>query len=646
MRRIDFYSIKRGDNLGDPDTWNKRFEDIDLRIAQSEDAMLVVDEAAARAEQAAISRINDVITPLAVEAQQRLTSVATIFEATSTTELTLGVGTRQIEIPEGQRLTFAPLAYLVVFPVGDLSRYMAGRVVSYQQSTGTLVIDVVRYVGSGTASSWQIAPMAFVSDLEDLAAAATNAANATAADRAAVAADKATVANDKATSASARDDAVSAKNDAQSALASFLTVYRGALAADPATASVGHFYFNTVQQVAKVYSASGWGPLFSVSLGGVRQGDITATAGQTVFNVGAFTFVNVWLNGVKMVAGDDFTSASPNVTLAVAAAAGDKLSYLGYYATDVTDFYTKELADARYYTKTDADGRFLALANAGAAAVAGLGADVVDNGSGNLTFAPTQSNMTASGHIAVSKRNNIIAAYASANDIVAELPEPAAAGAKWRVTVTNQPISSKNVIVTLPTGSTSNIVARGKFATSITLLPGQGLTLVSQGAGFYHQESGVEAPASESTPGIAEIATQDEVDAGTDDARFVTPKKLAAFVNAAIDALNTTLSAAIAAAAAGNIGGTWQSVSLAKNTARQNTFGKPIVVITELPIQGSTIIDGCTVSISSDGTNYVSIGGSSSATGKETFTFVVPAGHYYKWTSSQVSSNQTFNELR
>lgn len=39
--------------------------------------------------------------------------------------------------------------------------------------------------------------------------------------------------------------------------------------------------------------------------------------------------------------------------------------------------------------------------------------------------------------------------------------------------------------------------------------------------------------ASESTPGIAEIATQAETDAGTDDARFVTPLKLATYTGRA-----------------------------------------------------------------------------------------------------------------
>lgn len=351
MRRYDAYKLKRGDNLGDTEFWNKRFEDIDLRIAAAEDTLRNVDAVANRVESLALDRLNNVLTPLTAEAIERLTSVSTLFEATSVTPVTIGEGERRFTVPEGQRLTFAPLAYLVISPTGDLSRYMAGRTVSYSQLSGELVVDVMRAVGEGDSADWQIAPMAFVSELEALSASATAAKMATAADRAAVALDKTAVANDKAATNNARDAAILAKNDAQAALATFLRVYRGPLSSDPPDGEIGHFYFDTSQQMAKVYTSAGWSPLFSLTLGGIRQGEIAATEGQTVFNVGAFTFMNVWLNGVKLAAGVDFTVASPNVTLTEAANSGDQLSYLGYYATGLTDFYSKEAADGLFLSK-------------------------------------------------------------------------------------------------------------------------------------------------------------------------------------------------------------------------------------------------------------------------------------------------------
>lgn len=51
---------------------------------------------------------------------------------------------------------------------------------------------------------------------------------------------------------------------------------------------------------------------------------------------------------------------------------------------------------------------------------------------------------------------------------------------------------------------------------------------------------GTSAPAaSETTAGIAEIATQAETDTGTDDARFITPLKLATYVNKKLKLTNT-----------------------------------------------------------------------------------------------------------
>ena len=367
MRRIDFYRVKRRDNLGDPEFWNKRFEDLDLRLAEAENSMKVIDETAARAESAALSRINDVLTPLAAEAQQRLVSVSTLFQATSDTEVTFGEGARQFLIPVGQRLTFAPLEYLIAFPTGDLSRYMTGRVQSYSQVTGILQIEVMRAVGEGTESDWQITPMAFASELEALADDVTAKANAVAADKIAVATDRGLAVAARNQSVEAKGQAEAARDNAQGLYNQFSAAFRGALSADPIDGEVGHWYFNTAQQMARVRTAAGWAPLFSISLGGIRQDEVVATAGQTVIVAGDFTFMNVWRNGSKLRPGVDFTLASPNITLTSPATGGDVISYLGYYATDETDFYTKALSDARYYTKSQIDAAIYTKAEIDAA---------------------------------------------------------------------------------------------------------------------------------------------------------------------------------------------------------------------------------------------------------------------------------------
>lgn len=78
----------------------------------------------------------------------------------------------------------------------------------------------------------------------------------------------------------------------------------------------------------------------------------TATGGQTTFtpNGGyALNYVDVYYNGVKLVAGDDFTATNGStVVLTVAAAAGDAVEVVAYIPRGLSDGYTKIEADARY----------------------------------------------------------------------------------------------------------------------------------------------------------------------------------------------------------------------------------------------------------------------------------------------------------
>lgn len=62
----------------------------------------------------------------------------------------------------------------------------------------------------------------------------------------------------------------------------------------------------------------------------IHKGTITATAGQTSFPVASYTvgYIDVWLNGVKLVDSDDYTATNgSDVVLTVGASAGDVLEY-------------------------------------------------------------------------------------------------------------------------------------------------------------------------------------------------------------------------------------------------------------------------------------------------------------------------------
>jgi hypothetical protein len=72
MRRFEFYKVKRGDNLADPDYLNQRFQDIDLRIHKSELYGEQISGAVDQITALALARLNDTFTPAIIEVQHKL----------------------------------------------------------------------------------------------------------------------------------------------------------------------------------------------------------------------------------------------------------------------------------------------------------------------------------------------------------------------------------------------------------------------------------------------------------------------------------------------------------------------------------------------------------------------------------------------
>lgn len=81
----------------------------------------------------------------------------------------------------------------------------------------------------------------------------------------------------------------------------------------------------------------------------------TATAGQTVFTPqSGYTlgYCDVFLNGIKLVNGDDYTASNgTSFTLASGAAVGDSVECVAYFPRGLSDGYLKAEADAKYVAK-------------------------------------------------------------------------------------------------------------------------------------------------------------------------------------------------------------------------------------------------------------------------------------------------------
>ena len=120
----------------------------------------------------------------------------------------------------------------------------------------------------------------------------------------------------------------------------FANRYRIASSAPTSSLDVGDLYFDTTSNELKVYKSSGWAAAGSSVNGTSARFTYTASGGQTTFtgndnNSNNLTydapFIDVYLNGVKLVNGTDVTVTSgSSVVLASGATAGDTLDLVAF----------------------------------------------------------------------------------------------------------------------------------------------------------------------------------------------------------------------------------------------------------------------------------------------------------------------------
>jgi hypothetical protein len=178
--------------------------------------------------------------------------------------------------------------------------------------------------------------------------AATSATNA--------ATSEANAATSETNAANSATAAASSATSAAASLDSFDDRYLGAKATPPTVDNdgdaliIGALYFDTTTDTMKVYGSSGWVNAGSSVNGTSDRQTYTATAGQTVF---AATYdagyVDVYLNGVKLLAGTDFTATNgTSITLASGAAVNDIVDIVAYGTFVLADHLTETQSDAKY----------------------------------------------------------------------------------------------------------------------------------------------------------------------------------------------------------------------------------------------------------------------------------------------------------
>jgi hypothetical protein len=181
-------------------------------------------------------------------------------------------------------------------------------------------------------------------------------ATAASASAAAAATSESNAATSETNAATSESNAAASATSAAASYDSFDDRYLGAKASAPTVDNdgdalvIGALYFNTTTNIMNVYSSGGWQSAGSAVNGTSDRVTYTATSGQTVFAATYDSgYVDVYLNGVKLLAGTDFTATNgTSITLTTGAAVNDIVDIVAYGTFVLADHYSKSQSDARY----------------------------------------------------------------------------------------------------------------------------------------------------------------------------------------------------------------------------------------------------------------------------------------------------------
>lgn len=151
-----FYKVKRNDNLGDPDYWNRRLDDVDRRLHEREiDGQRVVD-AVDQMQSVALQRLDETFTPIIANAVNQLTEIGAFFEGHSDNELTIFLGAQTLTLDEATRPGWVKTDHVVLIASDLETATMVARVENYNRDTGVLNVTVLETSGAGTFTGWEI----------------------------------------------------------------------------------------------------------------------------------------------------------------------------------------------------------------------------------------------------------------------------------------------------------------------------------------------------------------------------------------------------------------------------------------------------------------------------------------------------------
>jgi hypothetical protein len=163
--------------------------------------------------------------------------------------------------------------------------------------------------------------------------------------------------------------------------------YRVSASAPSTSLDLGDLYFDTASNTMKVYSSGGWINAGSSVNGTADRFKYTATASQTTFtgaddngNTLGYDagFLDVYLNGIRLVNGSDFTASSgTSIVLTTGASASDILEVVAFGTFQLVNF---SITDANDVPVLGSAGQVLKV-NSGATSLEYVDGTITINGS-------------------------------------------------------------------------------------------------------------------------------------------------------------------------------------------------------------------------------------------------------------------------
>jgi hypothetical protein len=196
---------------------------LEARFQRVEEQQATAEEQAETLVDAGLARINEVLLP-EVTKIQKLTSLG-FLTARSSSSAKLEIGQKTFVVDDGdQRDLFTPSAFVTIERAADFNTWSIGLVLSYDSSTGALIVSLLSATGDGLPhADWVIscsagaslAATAAANNAGNAAALATAKAQATAADAVQTAIDRAAAAASRAAADASRDAAAASAAAAQ-----------------------------------------------------------------------------------------------------------------------------------------------------------------------------------------------------------------------------------------------------------------------------------------------------------------------------------------------------------------------------------------------------------------------------------------------